>query len=64
MYLVIKHNFDTSKYEEIMGCADDEICAIKWINENEPKLVKYEGSDGVTYPYYTKRYINKIEGNI
>ena len=60
MYLIIKHNFDTTKYEEIMGCTEDEIGAIKYINNNTPKLEKYKGADGNSYPYYTKKYIDKI----
>ncbi len=65
MYLIIKHDFDNMEnkdpwFNEIVGYTEDEIGAIKYINEIIKDIKQYSGYDGSMYPYYTKRYIEKL----
>ena len=66
MYLIIKHDFDNIEnqhpwFEEIIGYVDDEISAIQWINAIRKDLHQYKGYDGSTYPWYEKRYVEKLQ---
>lgn len=51
MYLIIKHDFDNMEnhdpwLQEIVGYVEDEISAIRWINEITKSLKQYKGWDG------------------
>lgn len=65
MYLIIKHDFDNMEnhepwLQEIVGYVEDELSAIRWINETTKSLRQYKGWDGSMYPYYEKRFVEKI----
>ena len=69
MYLIIKHDFDNMEnhdpwFQEIVGYVDDEVSAIKWINETTKDLRQYKGCDGGIYPYYEKKFIEKLLWNV
>lgn len=65
MYIIIKHDFDNMEnqepwFQEIVGYVDDEVSAIKWINDTIKDLRQYKGWDGGMYPYYEKKFIEKL----
>ncbi|MBE6803251.1 MAG: hypothetical protein E7530_10310 [Ruminococcaceae bacterium] len=66
MFLIIKHLFDNMEnrepYEyEIVGYVEDETSANNWIAQHSKDIKLYKGYDGKTYPYYTKKRIEKLK---
>lgn len=66
MIVIVKCGFDSLEnhspyYYEFVGCADNDEAADKWIEENDKKLHKFKGWNGLTYPTYIKLNVGELK---
>lgn len=71
MYLIIEHDFDSlennieeARVKNIVGYADGEVEAVHWISDKMRDTKQFKGYDGVMYPWYEKKHIEKLEVEI
>ena len=71
MYLIIEHDFDflennieDARIKSIVGYTDEEIEALHWISSKMRDTKRVKGYDGIMYPWYEEKFVEKLEEEI